>query len=115
MTTRADIDIETLRATQAFLARIVDQYDLIEAILFGSRARRTHRSDSDADVALVLRGPHGLRTDVAVNMAGIAFDVLLETGVLIGPLPLWEGEWEHPEQFNNPELIKKIQVEGVRL
>ena len=115
MATKADIDVETLRATQAFIARISNQYDLREAILFGSRARRTHRADSDADVAVILHGSIGLRDDVAVNMAGIAFDILMETGVLIGPLLLWEGEWEHPEKFNNPELIKNIQREGVRL
>lgn len=80
--------------------------------MFGSR---THRVDSDADVAVILRGSIGLRDDVAVNMAGIAFDILMETGVLICPLPLWEGEWEHPEKFNNPELIKIIQREGVSL
>ena len=83
--------------------------------MFGSRARRSFRPDSDADIALILRGSSGAREDVAVNMAGIAFDVLMETGVLIGPLPLWEREWEHPEIFDNPELIKNIQNEGVLL
>jgi len=113
--TISDIDVETINAARAFIARITGQYDLAEVVLFGSRARRTHRPDSDADIAIVLRGPHGQRFDVAANMAGIAFDVLLETGVLVGPLPLWENEWEHPEQFNNPALIENIQREGVYL
>lgn len=115
MNTKTDIDVETMNAARAFIARIASQYDLAVAILYGSRARRTHRIDSDADIAIVLRGPHGQRFDVAVNMAGIAFDVLLETGVLVGPLPLWENEWKHPEQFNNPALIENIQREGIYL
>ena len=109
------IDVATQRAAQAFIARISDQYDLAEAMLFGSRARQTHRPESDADIAVVLRGPHGQRADAAVDMAGIAFDVMLETGVLIEAVPLWEDEWAHPELFNNPALIENIQRDGIRL
>ncbi len=112
---RTDIDADTLNAAQLFIARIAKQYDVVRAVLYGSRARRTHRPDSDVDIAIVLRDLHGQRFDVAVNMAGIAFDVLLETGVLVGPLPLWAHEWNHPEQFNNPALIENIQREGVVL
>ena len=48
-------------------------------------------------------------------MADIAFDVLLETGILIQPLPVWEDEWEHPESFTNPSLLQNIAREEVRL
>ena len=48
-------------------------------------------------------------------MADIAFDVMLETGVLVEAIPLWEDEWEHPERFSNPALIENIRREGVRL
>ena len=113
--TQTNIDPATRRATQSFIARISRHYDLAEAVLFGSRARRTHRADSDADIAVVLRGPHGQRADAAVDMAGIAFDVLLETGMLIEAVPLWEDEWAHPEHFNNPALIENIRRDGVRL
>lgn len=113
--TPPSIDVATRRAAQAFIARISGQYDLAEAVLFGSRARQTHRPESDADIAVVLRGPHGQRADAAVDMAGIAFDVMLETGVLIEAVPLWEDEWAHPEHFNNPALIENIQRDGIRL
>jgi predicted nucleotidyltransferase len=111
----ANIDQATQRAARAFIARIASQYDLAEAVLFGSRARRTHRPDSDADIAVILRGPHGQRVDAAMEMAGIAFDVMLETGVLIEAVPLWEDEWMHPKHFNNPTFIENIQRDGVRL
>jgi predicted nucleotidyltransferase len=109
------IDVDTARAAQVFLDRISGRYAVSEAFLFGSRARRTHRSDSDADIAVVIGGAHGKRSDAAVDMAGVAFDVLLETGVLIEALPLWQDELDHPERFSNPALIESIRREGVKL
>ena len=43
------------------------------------------------------------------------FDVLLETGILVSPLPVWLEEWEHPEGYSNPALLRNIDQEGVRL
>ena len=50
-----------------------------------------------------------------VDMAGIAFDVLLETEILVSPLPIWEDDWEHPETSANPRLLDNIRREGVAL
>jgi uncharacterized protein len=63
----------------------------------------------------VLEGRSGDRTAAALDMAGIAFDVLLETGVLVEALPLWQDEFNRPERFSNPTLIENIRREGVRL
>lgn len=115
MNNLARIDPETERAARLFLQRIASQYDLAEAILFGSRARQTHRPDSDADLAVVLRGVHERFLLTKLALADFAFDVLLETGVRIQPFPLWEDEWQHPETYSNPELLANIDREGVRL
>ncbi|MFZ4537611.1 hypothetical protein [Propionivibrio sp.] len=48
-------------------------------------------------------------------MSDVAFDVLLETGINISPLPVWLDEWEHPETYANPRLLKNIALDGVRL
>ena len=64
---------------------------------------------------MVLKGEHGKRSTTAIDMAGIAFEVMLETGILVEALPLWSGEMEHPEQFSDPDLIRAIQREGVGL
>jgi hypothetical protein len=48
-------------------------------------------------------------------MADFAFDVLLETGILIQPLPIWEQEWLHPEGYSNPQLLAAIKKEGIQL
>jgi predicted nucleotidyltransferase len=99
------------------MSAVAAQYDTAGGILFGSRARQTHRPDSDADVAVLLRGARGdaRRLPVRLAMADIAFDVLLETGINISPLPVWLSEWEHPETHPNPGLLKNIADEGVRL
>lgn len=39
-----------------FISRISGDYDTVEAILFGSRARQVDLPDSDADIAILLHG-----------------------------------------------------------
>lgn len=109
------IDPLTAKAVRLFLQRIADQYDLVGAFLFGSRARQTHREDSDADVAVLLRGAHQRFLPTKLDMADVAFDVLLDTGVRIQPFPIWEDEWAHPEEYVNPHLLDNIAHEGIRL
>lgn len=115
MTTLADLDPETQRAVRAFIARVATHYDFAGAVLFGSRARGTNRPDSDADVAVLLHGRPGKFVTTKLEMADIAYEVLLETGIRIQPLPIWEDEWEHPELYSNPLLLRNIEREGIRL
>ena len=110
-----DIDTETEQAARAFIAKVAGQYDLAGAILFGSRARKSHRPDSDADIAVLLHGHPGKFISTKLAMADIAYDVLLETGIRIQPLPIWEDEWAHPEAYSNPSLLHNIDREGIRL
>jgi predicted nucleotidyltransferase len=115
MTVVADIDQDTERAARAFISKVAGQYDYAGAILFGSRARHTNRTDSDADIAVLLHGSTGRFVDVKLAMDDLAYDVLLDTGIRIQPLPIWEDEWEHPEAYSNPLLLKNIEREGIRL
>ena len=48
-------------------------------------------------------------------MDDIAYDVLLDTGIRIQPLPIWEDEWAHPSAYTNPELLSNIARDGVKL
>jgi predicted nucleotidyltransferase len=109
------IDRETEEAVRRFLALIAGRYDMAGAILYGSRARGTHRPDSDADVVVLLNGEHQRVLPTTLAMADLAYEVLLETGINITPLPVWIDEWEHPEHFSNPALLRNIASEGVRL
>ena len=67
------------------------------------------------DVAVLLRGEHRRLLSAKLDMADVAFDVLLETGILISPLPIWRDEWEHPENHANPALLRNIGRKGIRL
>lgn len=109
------IDPKTECAVRTFLEKISQQYPVLGARLFGSRARADHNPHSDADLAVLLRGPRGDAVNVGVDMAGIAFDILMDTEILVSPLPIWEEEWAHPEAYSNPRLLKNIQRDGIIL
>ena len=109
------IDRVTSDAVKRFLGLITPIYPNSGAIVFGSRARGTHRPDSDADVAILLTGAHQRFLTTKLAMSDVAYDVLLETGINISPLPVWLDEWDHPESYSNPSLLKNIASEGVRL
>lgn len=108
------IDRDTENAVRNFLHRIANQYEIAGAFLYGSRARGTHRPESDADVAVLLNGEPQKVLEVTLAMSDVAYDVLLETGVNISPLPVWLEEWERPETYANPALLRSIARDGVR-
>lgn len=109
------IDTDTERAARAFLDKAAAHYDIAGAILFGSRARGDYRPDSDADIAVVLRGDMGDFLNTKLELADLAYDVLLDTAIHIQPLPIWEDQWQHPETHFNPILLRNIRCEGVPL
>ena len=113
--TAPHVSANTLQATRAFAARVAHAYPTRQAILFGIRARSTAHDESDADVAVIVKGQpgHFIKTKMAMN--DIAYDILLDTGIRIQPLPMWEGEWAHPESYSNPQLLRNIAREGIPL
>ena len=111
----AQVSAATLQATRAFVARVVEAYPTQRAILFGSRARGTEHGESDADVAVILTGKLGHFIKTKMAMDDIAYDILLDTGIRIQPLPVWEDEWAHPELYSNPHLLRNIALEGINL
>ena len=88
----------------------------LPGLAFSAAARVAHTGrDSDVDVAVVLRGSRGDFLATKIAMADIAFDAMLETGLLVEPLPIWSDEWARPETHSNPRLLENIAREGVRL
>ena len=55
----AKLDPATADAMRAFEDKLSVRSDFAGLILFGSRARNTHRADSDADVVVLLSGSPG--------------------------------------------------------
>jgi predicted nucleotidyltransferase len=113
--TEHPIDSATRKTAFAFLDKAAKAFTVKGAILFGSRAKGEFRADSDADIAVVLPGNRGQFMAAKLALADMAFDVLLETGIRVQPLPVWEDEWAHPESYSNPALLRNIESDGVRL
>lgn len=119
-TTTTDVFNPTLDPATAHAARLFVQsagrrYPLRGALLFGSRARGDFHPDSDADIAVLLDGSRRPFLQTKLELADLAYDVLLETGIHIQAFPLWAEDWEHPETFSNPRLIENIRREGIPL
>ena len=109
------IEPDTEEAVRRFRSLIAGRFDLAGVILYGSRARGTHQPDSDADLAVLLRGERKRLLPTTWALADAAYEVLLETGVNITPFPVWMDQWDHPETHSNPALLRNIAREGVRL
>lgn len=112
---RGRLDHNTKKAIRRFLSLISSHYSIAGAVVYGSRAHSTHCPESDADVAVLLKGEHQRILTTTLAMANISYDVLLETGINISPLPVWMDEWEQPESYSNPALLHNIAREGVRV
>ena len=109
------LDDATALAVKQFRARIETIFPTKEVIVYGSRARGDHRPDSDADVAVLLEGEHQRFLDTKLKLSDAAYDVLLETGINISPLPVWMDEWEQPATYINPALLANIARDGIRV
>ena len=109
------IPVNMLIATRTFAKRVAHAYPTQKAILFGSRARGTEHDESGADVAIILKGAVGPLIKTKMEMNDIAYDILWDTGICIQPLPIWEAEWVHPENYSNLYLLKNIARNGVTL
>jgi predicted nucleotidyltransferase len=112
---RIMLDATTKRAICSFLDRIAGRYDIAGAIVYGSRARGDHREDSDADLAVLVRGPKNTPLPDVWELGTISTEVLLDTGVVIQVTPIRLEDWDHPERFSNPFLLENIRREGVPL
>lgn len=109
------IEPKTHQAARLFVARIGDQYPIDQTLIYGSRARGDHSLASDIDIAIILDEPNSRMMEVALDMADTAYDILMETGLFISPLPVWIAQWNDPDSHNNPWLIRAIKRDGIAL
>lgn len=107
------LDTATKQTVQDFLRRVSAVFPVRSAILFGSRARGEFQPDSDADVAVLLVGHRGQFMAAKMAMADMAFDVMLNTGIRVEALPVWEDEWANPDKYRNPYLLHSIERDGI--
>lgn len=109
MTDRIELDVS--RTIERFLSRIGRDYPVFQAVLFGSRARGDHHPESDGDLIVVLDGPPSDQVSTKLDMADIAYEIMLETGILISPFPVWKAEWANPVA---DDYLMNAREEGVR-
>ena len=85
----------------------------LRLMLFGSRARGDNKPESDADVAVILRGRLTDRWSVKRLMIEDTYPILLETGLYIQAWPLEEGELDDPDKSSNPALVRNVVRDGI--
>jgi predicted nucleotidyltransferase len=99
------------KAIEEFVKRAIDTYgDRIKSItLFGSVARGTARADSDIDLLIVVdREDFRLRRE----LIGIAFDILLETGLDLSIKVISSSDFQARKSFS---FLRNVQAEGVKV
>jgi predicted nucleotidyltransferase len=115
MPTQPPQNAAVLSAARDFAHRVAAAWPVRGAPLFGSQARGNAHAGSDTDVAVLLNGAAGDFVATKLALDDVAYDVLLDSGIRIQPLPIWEGEWAHPERYSNPRLLENIAREGLAL
>lgn len=109
------IDQSALDAARRLVAIARARYPVVEAWLYGSHARGGAGSDSDVDVAVVMRADAEQAGRARWTLAGEAFDILLDTGRLVSPFTVTDEHWRNPEGFSNPFLLSDIRRDGIAL
>lgn len=94
------------RVREVFAGRAVD------VILYGSYARGDERVGSDIDVLVVLRDPVVYEEEIR-RLASLAFDINLEYGVFLVPMPESELAWRQAP--NKAGFLRSVYTEGVAL
>jgi predicted nucleotidyltransferase len=108
------LDPDTESVVRTFLARLPADLRLEYAILYGSRARGEDRPDSDADLALILAEGEGDWRLVG-DLSDLAYDVFLERGILVQPVPISLRHWLNPERFPRPGFLRNVARDGIVL
>ena len=91
----------------------VDVADLLELQRAFERDRVVQAAAEEQRV--LLAGEAGEFFDTQRALSDIAYDVLLDTDIRIQALPIWQEEWDHPDRYSNPYLLRNIRREGIAL
>jgi predicted nucleotidyltransferase len=108
------VDPDTSRALRKSIARIPADVPVERVLLYGSRARGDYGPDSDADVAVIL--PHGAEDCKLLWMlTGLAYEVFVDAGIMIQPVPVSSRDWADPDRFPRPSFLRNVAREGIQL
>jgi predicted nucleotidyltransferase len=100
-------------ALRTFVQRILDELDaqVLQIILFGSKARGDSNADSDVDV-LILANEENRRLQERINI--IASQISLDNDILFNPLLIANARWAQMvnERFS---ICRNVERDGVML
>lgn len=104
-------------ALQRFSAEVRRRYgDRLRGLyLFGSRARRDHRPDSDADLAVVLSDGELRHWDEKMNLVDLILDLDLDLYLYLQPWPFTESEWNDPDGSPRATLLRSARRDAKAL
>ena len=104
-------------ALSMFVQRLSEVEDVEAVLLFGSRARGDAKTESDIDVAVILKGNSAESDYWATRdkLVDVAYEVMMQTNEYISPVPIWSNQWTNPEEHTNPDLIGNIKNDGVKV
>ena len=90
---------------------VAKRHELVEVVLYGSKAKGTDLEDSDLDVIIVLKE---LTPLIESSIDDLVFDINLKYDCLITPLYFSQEELEAGPLSESP-VYKKAQQEGIAL
>lgn len=111
MCTRNELDMILRKIAEAY--RSVYGDELVSIFLYGSYARGDYQSDSDIDVAAIVRGDRRSLQDRLRKVWDVSSDLELEYGTIVSPTVIPYEEYE--KYKNDLPYYKNIAREGVKI
>ena len=101
-------------ALDGFVAAVRAHYGerLVEIAVFGSRARRDNRPDSDVDVAIVLRDGAWQVWREQRHLVDIGTDIFIDTGLDIEPWVFSEADWAEAASGSAGPLLRSARADA---
>lgn len=118
--TLEDVDTFTKEAVDAYVSVMLNALQSMDAprlmgvLLYGSRARGDHRDESDADLALVLKGHEfGSALRILEDLDEKTYLVEAKYGFMVSPTIIWAALLDTPALSSNPAFYRNILAEGI--
>ncbi len=118
--TREDVDLLTKEAVAAYVSVAVDALQSMDVptleavLLYGSRARSDYTVESDADLALVLKGKEaGRALRILEDLGQKTHEIEANYGSMVSPTIIWSEALDSPALSSNPACYRYILNEGI--
>lgn len=115
-----DIDKYTRKAVDAYVGALLDALQNVDAppletiLLYGSRARGDHIDESDADLAIVLKGRDIRRSrQILWNLWEQTYLAEADYDFLVSPRVFWSEVLSSPACSSNPTFYRNLLSDGI--